>query len=71
MAHAKAANAISFALTNYKEYYDKSHQSLFMKVGDWAMFKLHKGYSIPNSVSMTKKLTQQYVNPFQIVKKVG
>lgn len=42
-----------------------------MKVGDWAMFKLHKGYSILFSVSVTKKLTQQYVGSFKIVKKIG
>lgn len=42
-----------------------------MKVGDWAILKLHKGYSILSSVSITKKLTQQYIGPFQIVEKVG
>ena len=42
-----------------------------MKVGDWAMLKLHKGYSIPSSVGVTKKLTQQYVGPFQILEKIG
>lgn len=35
------------------------------------MLKLYKGYSIPSSVGVTKKLTQQYVGPFQIVKRVG
>ena len=35
------------------------------------MLKLHKGYSIPSSVGVTKKLTQQYVGPFQIVERVG
>ncbi len=42
-----------------------------MKVGDWAILKLHKDYSIPFSVKITKKLTQQYIGPFQIIKKVG
>lgn len=42
-----------------------------MKFTNWAMFKLHKDYSIPSSLGVTKKLTQQYVDPFQIVKKVG
>lgn len=35
------------------------------------MLKLYKGYSILSSVSVTKKLTQQYVGPFQIVEKIG
>lgn len=34
MASTKAANAISFTLANHKEHYDRSHQLLFMKVGD-------------------------------------
>ena len=42
-----------------------------MKVGDWAMLKLHKGYSIPSSAGVTKKLTQQYVGPFRVLEKVG
>ena len=35
------------------------------------MIKLHKGYSILSSVGVTKKLTQQYVGPFRIIKRVG
>ena len=42
-----------------------------MKVGDYAMLRLHKGYSIPSSVGVTKKLTQQYVGPFYVFEKVG
>ena len=71
VAHAEAADAISFALANHKKYYNRSHQPLFMKVGDWAMLKLHKGYSILSSVGVTKKLTQQYISPFKIVEKIG
>lgn len=50
-------NTISFALTNQKAYYNQKHQPLFIKVCDWAMLKLHKGYSILSSASITKKLT--------------
>ena len=42
-----------------------------MRVEDWTMLKLHKNSLIPSSVSITKKITQQYVGSFQIVKKVG
>lgn len=42
-----------------------------MKVGEWAMLRLHKGYSIPSTLGVTKKLTQQYVGPFCISEKVG
>lgn len=58
VACTKAIDVISFALTNQKNHYDRTHQSLFIKVRDWAMLKLHKSYSIPSSVSITKKLTQ-------------
>lgn len=56
VARTDAADAISFALLNQKEHYDRKHQLLFMKVGDWAMLRLHKGYSIPSSAGVTKKL---------------
>lgn len=66
-----AADAIAFATANQKEHYDRRHQPLFMKVGEWAMLCLHKGYSIPLTLGVTKKLTQQYVGPFCISEKIG
>lgn len=68
---AEASAAISFAMSNQKTTYDRKHQPLFMKVGEWAMLRLHKGYNIPATAGVTKKLTQQYVGPFRIVEKVG
>lgn len=35
------------------------------------MLRLHKGYFIPSSAGITKKLTQQYVGPFRVLEKVG
>lgn len=64
------ADAIFFAFFNQKEQYDKKHQSLFMKVGNWAMLRFYKNYSIPSLTGVIKKLTQQYVGPFQINKRV-
>ena len=71
VARADAADAISFALANQKAHYDRKHQPLFMKVGDWAMLRLHKGYSIPFLAGVTKKLSKQYVGPFRIIERVG
>lgn len=71
VAHTKATIVIFFTLANQKEHYNRSHQPLFIKIGDWAILKLHKSYSIPFSIKVTKKLTQQYVGPFKIVEKVG
>lgn len=41
-----------------------------MKLGEWAMLRLHKSYSIPSTLGVTKKLTQQYVGLFQIIEHV-
>ncbi len=57
-------------MTNQKTYYDRKQQPLFMKKGEWTILRLHKGYSIPATLGITKKLTQQYVGPFQIENKV-
>lgn len=54
IARAEAADAIAFATSNQKEHYDRKHQPLFMKVGEWTMLRLHKGFSIPSSVGVTK-----------------
>lgn len=67
----KTADAIVFATSNHKEYYDRRHQPLFMKVGIWAMLWLHKRYSIPSALGVTKKLTQQYISPFLILEIIG
>lgn len=35
------------------------------------MLRLHKGYSILFSLGVIKKLTQQYIEPFQVLEQVG
>lgn len=70
-ARTDVAEAVSSALLNQKVTYDWKHQPLFMKIREWAMFRLHKEYSIPATAGVTQKLTQQYVSPFRIVEKVG
>ena len=68
---AEASDTISFAMSNQKTTYDRKYQPLFMKVGDWALLWRHKGYSIPATTGVTKKLMQQYVGPFLIKERVG
>ena len=58
VAHIDAANAILFALLNQKEYYNKKYQLFFIKVGDWAMLRIYKSYSILPLAEVTKRLTQ-------------
>ena len=71
IARIDARDAISFAQMNFKHHYDRVHQPMNLKVGDFAVLRLHKGYSIPSTVGVTKKLTQQYVGPFRVLERVG
>ncbi len=54
----EAADAISFAIANQMTHYDRKHQLLYMKKGEWTMLRLHKRYFIPATLGITKKLTQ-------------
>lgn len=65
----EAADAIAFGQMNAKFYYDRKHQPLFIKQGNYALIKLPKGYNIPSTAS--RKYSQQFVGPFQITEKVG
>lgn len=66
VAHTDTTDTMSFTFFNQKVYYDRKHQPLFIKIGDQAIPKLHKSYSILFSVGIAKKLTQQYIGSFQI-----
>ncbi len=55
----------------HKNHYDCSHQFLFLKIEEYTLLRLHKSYSIPSILEVTKKLTQQYVGPFKVLEKVG
>ena len=63
-----ATNAIAFAQMQFKFHYDKKHQLIYLDVDDWALLRLHKDYNI--SFAKSKKLDQQYVDSFQIKKKI-
>ena len=71
LARTSAKEAIDFAQLSNKFHYDRHHQPMFLKVGDWALLRLHKGYKIPSTLGITKKLTQQYVGPFKVLQRVG
>ena len=57
MAQIEAKDTISFAQINYKHYYDWFYQSMNLKVNNFALLRLHKGYSILSTLAITKKLT--------------
>jgi hypothetical protein len=51
-------DAIFFVIMNQKIHYDRAYHSLFMKVEEWALIKLHKNYFISSIKSITLKLAQ-------------
>ena len=71
MARVTARDAISFAQMNNKRHYDRRHQPMFLKTGEWALVRLYRGYEIPSTLGVTKKLADQYVGPFKVLEKVG
>lgn len=44
---------------------------MYLRKGDWAYLRLYKDYSILVTEVLGIKLSQQYVGPFEILKKVG
>ena len=61
-------DAIVFAQMQFKFYYDRKHQSIYLDVDDWVLLRLYRDYNISSVKS--KKLNQQYVESFQITKKI-
>jgi hypothetical protein len=53
-----------------KTHYDRRHSSLFLKVDEWAMLRLHHEYFISESKDMIKKISTQYVESFKVVQRV-
>ena len=63
-------DAIDFANINAKRHYDRRHTAMFMKVGDYANLRLHRGYILP-AMKKNPKLSQQFIGPFKILRRVG
>ncbi len=68
-SRVEVADAIDFAKMDAKYHYDRKHQPLAMRIGEYALLRLHRVYSIPAVTN--RKLGQQYVGPFQIIEKIG
>jgi hypothetical protein len=67
----QVADSIAFAQMDSKYHYDKKHLPMFLKVDDYALLRLHRGYNIPSIKCLGPKLSQQYVGPFRVKEKVG
>ena len=71
LVRREASDAIAFAQINAKIAYDRKHRPISMKEGDYALLRLHKGYNIPSTKVLGRKLSQQYAGPFKVLAKVG
>ena len=67
----EVADAIAFSNIVSKHYYDQKHKAVRLLVGSWALLRLHRGYSIPSTADLGKKLSQQFVGPFKVLQRVG
>jgi hypothetical protein len=65
-----AQNAIDWAQMQNKAHYDWRHTSLFLKMNEWVLLRLHHEYFISKSKDMTKKIFAQYVEFFKVIQKV-
>ena len=69
MCRINARDAIEFAATQSKKYYDGRHQPMFFDKGDYVHLKLHRGYKLPGLEH--RKTSQQYVGPFKVIERIG
>ena len=67
---SEMTDVIAFAQMINKYYYDRKHQSLFMKIDDYALIKLHHDYNISTIEVLDKKLNQQYIDFFKVFEKI-
>ena len=49
-------NAIVFVNINIKYYYNRYHQSMFLKIDDFVYLRLQKKYNILTNLKIIKKL---------------
>lgn len=71
VARLEAYDAVTWAQTNHKFHYDRAHHPQFLREGDFALLKLHKGYNIPATKLLGKKVGQQFAGPFRVLERIG
>lgn len=67
----KIANVIVFFQLIFKFHYDKKHKPIHLVVENWALLRFHHEYSILSTEKLKKKLFQQFVDPFKVLKRIG
>jgi hypothetical protein len=66
----KAQDAINWAQMQNKAHYDRRHTSLFLKIDEWVLLRLHHEYFVSSSKNMTKKIFAQYIESFKIIQRI-
>ena len=66
-----ASDAIAFAQMNNKFHYDRAHHPQFLREGDWAALRLHRGYNVPSTRATGRKYGQQFAGPFKVLGREG
>jgi hypothetical protein len=66
----KIFDFIVWSQLQMKQRYNRKHQSLFMKIDDFALLRLYKGYNILVTKILEKKLSDQYARSFKMIEKV-
>jgi transposase InsO family protein len=66
----EAQNVIDWAQMINKIHYDRRHSSLFLKMNEWVLLRLHHEYFISESKDIIKKIFTQYVRLFKIVQRI-
>ena len=69
MRREEAEESIACANACAKSYYDAAHTPITLEEGQGAFLKLQHGYTIPGLAN--RKLSQQRVGPFKVLKKKG
>jgi len=44
----EAKDVINFTNIGYKRHYDRNYTPIFIRVGDYVVLRLYKGYNIPS-----------------------
>jgi hypothetical protein len=63
-------NVIDWIQMINKIHYDRRHSSLFLKMSEWVLLRLHHEYFISESKDIIKKIFTQYVRFFKIVQRI-
>jgi hypothetical protein len=66
----EAQNVIDWTQMINKTHYDRRHSSLFLKMSEWVLLRLHHEYFVSESKDMIKKIFAQYVEFFKIIQRI-